>query len=224
MRKLTAGLALRFLVFCRDVFSEMDTESPSARNHTSESCGRPSGPTVPSVPTCADSRTRCESGIALITASPSLSLVVEPTGQVESAAARSGKISGGNVGVGQVPVAEPGRVLALEGQRLVVVPLEQRDEQGEGQEVVRAQLEQPDVVVGGQGLPLVAGELQPGAAFRARAVEQQVGLLRLPPSDRPARVFPVALDQGRVAVDGVEELVDEVLAHRAAVPSGYQVK
>src|ERR1700684_1234460 len=220
MRKLTAGLALRFLVFCRDVFSEMDTESPSARNHTSESCGRPSGPTVPSVPTCADSRLRWESGIALITASSSLSLslVVEPAGQVESAAARSGKISGGNVGVGQVPVAEPGRVLALEAQRRVVVPLEQRDEQGEGQEVVRAQLEELDVVVAGQGLPLVAGELQPGAAFRARAVEQQVGLLRLPPSDRPARVFPVALDQVRVAVDGVEELVDQVLAHRAAVP------
>src|SRR5580693_3073220 len=142
MRKLTAGLALRFLVFCRDVFSEMDTESPSARNHTSESCGRPSGPTVPRVPTCADSRSRWESGIALITASS----------------------SGGDVGVRQVPVAEPGGVLALEGQRLVVVPLEQRDEQGEGQEVVRAQLEELDVVVAGQGLPLVAGELQPGAA------------------------------------------------------------
>src|SRR6267154_439220 len=174
MRKLTAGLALRFLVFCRDVFSEMDTESPSARNHTSESCGRPSGTMVPSVPTCADSRSRWESGIVLITASSSLLSVAEPPDQLESAIARSGrKRSGGDVGVGQVPVAEPGRVLALEGQRLLVVPFEQRDEQGEGQEVVRAQLEQPDVVVGGQGLPLVAGELQPGAAFRARAVEQQ---------------------------------------------------
>src|SRR5580692_1921994 len=115
MRKLTAGLALRFLIFCRDVFSEMDTESPSARNHTSESCGRPSGPTVPSVPTGAESRSRWESGIALITASSSLSLMVVV------GAARSG----GDVGVGQVPVAEPGRVLALEAQRLVVVPLEQ---------------------------------------------------------------------------------------------------
>src|SRR5450755_3895945 len=178
MRKLTAGLARRFLVFCRDVFSEMDTASPSARNHTSESCGRPSGPMVPRVPTCADSRSRWESGIALITSSSSLSLVAEPPDRWSRGIARSGgKRSGGNVRVGQVPVVEPGRVLALEGQRLLVVPLEQRDEQGEGQEVVRAQLEQLDVVVGGQGLPLVAGELQPGAAFRARAVEQQVGLL-----------------------------------------------
>jgi hypothetical protein len=109
-------------------------------------------------------------------------LVAVPPDQVESWKGQlRSKRSGGNVGVGQVPVAEPGRVLALEGQRLLVVPLEQRDEQGEGQEVVRAQLEQLDVVMGGQGLPLVAGELQPGAAFRARAVEQQVGLLRLPP-------------------------------------------
>ena len=84
MRKLTAGLALRFLVFCRDVFSEMDTESPSARNHTSESCGRPSGPMVPSVPTGADSRSRWESGIeVVITASSSLSVAGGPSGQVE---------------------------------------------------------------------------------------------------------------------------------------------
>ena len=83
MRKLAAGLALRFFVFCRDVFSEMATVSPSARNHTSESCGRPSGPMVASVPTCADSRSRWESGIALITASSSAPAVVAPSGQVE---------------------------------------------------------------------------------------------------------------------------------------------
>ena len=64
----------------RDVFSEMATVSPSARNHTSESCGRPSGPTVASVPTCADSRSRWESGIALITASSSVPVLVAPPG------------------------------------------------------------------------------------------------------------------------------------------------
>ncbi len=45
--------------------------------------------------------------------------------------------SGGDVGVGQAPVRQPGRVLELESQRLGVVTLEHRDEQGQRQEVVR---------------------------------------------------------------------------------------
>src|SRR5580704_890869 len=198
----------------------MATVSPSARNHTSDSCGRPSGPMVASVPTCADSRSRWESGIALITASSSWSVIVETPGQVGKAGMRSG----GDVGIGHGPVAEPGRVLPLEGQRLLVVPLEERDEQGQRQEVVRPEFEQRHVVVRGQGLALGGGEFQPGAALRARAVEEQVGPLRLPPGDGAARILPVALDQFRIPVDGVEELVGEVLAHRAAAPSGYQVK
>src|SRR5215813_4369030 len=64
MNRLTAGLASRFLVFCRDVLSEMPTVSPSARNQTSDSCGRPFGPIVPRVATWASSRSRCDAGIA----------------------------------------------------------------------------------------------------------------------------------------------------------------
>jgi hypothetical protein len=121
-------------------------------------------------------------------------------------------------------VAEPGRELPLEGQRLGVVALEQGDEQGQDQEVVRAHLEQRDVVVGGQRLPFGVGEPQPGAALGARAVEDSVGLLGLPPGHGAARVGAVALDQFRVPVDGVQELVQQVLAHCAATPFGYQVK
>ena len=54
-------------------------------------------------------------------------------------------------------MAQPGGELPLEGQRLCVVPLEQRDEQGQQQEVVRAELEQRDVIVRGQRLPLRDG-------------------------------------------------------------------
>src|SRR5215469_7586863 len=64
MNRFTAGLASRFLVFCRDVLSEIPTVSPSARNQTSDSCGRPSGPIVPRVATWASSRSRCDAGIA----------------------------------------------------------------------------------------------------------------------------------------------------------------
>src|SRR6478752_2346272 len=95
--------------------------------------------------------------------------------------------SGGDVWVAHAPVAEPGRVLPLEGQRLGVV------------------------------------ELQPGAALGPRAVEDHDGLLGLPPRHGAARVGAVALDQLRVAVDGVQELVQQVLAH-ASTPFGYQVK
>lgn len=63
------------------------------------------------------------------------------------------QISGGDVWVGQAPVAEPGRVLALEPQRLRVVALEQGDEQGQREEAVRTQFEQLDVVVRGQRFP-----------------------------------------------------------------------
>jgi len=55
---LTAGFASRFFVFCREELSEVATVSPSARNQTSDSCGRPSGPTVPSVANWPSSRSR----------------------------------------------------------------------------------------------------------------------------------------------------------------------
>src|ERR1700735_1484138 len=78
--------------------------------------------------------------------------------------------SGSDVGVGDAPVPQSGGELALERQRLVVVLLEQGDEQGQQQEVMRAELEQRDVIMGRQGLPLGVGELQPGAALGLRAV------------------------------------------------------
>src|ERR1700729_4197378 len=130
--------------------------------------------------------------------------------------------SGRNIWVGQAPVTEPGRELALKRQRLGEISLEERDEQGEQQEVVRPQLEQRDVVVGAQGIALRIGEAQPGAPLAPVAVQDHVRLLRLPPGHGAARVPAVALDQVRVTVDGEQELVDQVLAHEA--PSGYQVK
>src|SRR5437660_576992 len=42
-----------FLTFCRAVFSENFTTSPSARNQAADSCGRPLAPIVPSTATCA---------------------------------------------------------------------------------------------------------------------------------------------------------------------------
>src|SRR5262249_61104678 len=83
----------------------------------------------------------------------------------------AGPGSSGDVGVGHAPVAEPGRVLPLEAERLGVVALEQRDEQGQREEVVAAQLEKRDEGMRGQGLPLGVGELQPGAALAPGAVE-----------------------------------------------------
>src|SRR5258707_13661751 len=64
MRKLALGSACRFFTFCRLLFSEIFTVSPSARNQVTDSCGRPLDPMVPSTPTCALSRSLCESGIS----------------------------------------------------------------------------------------------------------------------------------------------------------------
>src|ERR1700746_3165610 len=66
MSALTFGSACRFLTFCRAVFSENLTVSPSVRNHTPDSCGRPLAPIVPSHAICALSRSRCESGIVVM--------------------------------------------------------------------------------------------------------------------------------------------------------------
>src|SRR5215471_18290596 len=66
MSTLHFGSACRFFTFCRVVFSENMTVSPSARNQTPESCGRPLAPIVPSTATCALSRSRCESGMVVM--------------------------------------------------------------------------------------------------------------------------------------------------------------
>src|SRR5438094_827282 len=47
MKRLTAGLARRFFVFWRVLLIDTFSSSPSATNQTAESCGLPSGPTVP---------------------------------------------------------------------------------------------------------------------------------------------------------------------------------
>jgi hypothetical protein len=110
-----------------------------------------------------------------------------------------------------------------------VVALEHRDEQGEREERVRAHLEQRHVVVLAQRPPLVLGEGQPRRPLGVGAVEQRAGHLGLPPLHGAGRVGAVALGQVGVAVDGVEELVQQVPAHADApvpvgTPFGYQVK
>src|SRR5580704_800803 len=137
-------------------------------------------------------------------------------GLAHPGASRSGRY----IWVRHLPVTEPRGKFPLERQRLRVVALEHRDEQRQQQERVRPELEQRDVVVRAECVPFGPGELQPGAALRD--VQDHVRPLGLPPVHRAARVLAVALDQLRVAVDRVEELVDQVLAHEEA--SGYQVK
>jgi len=66
--------------------------------------------------------------------------------------------SGGDVRVGELEVAQPGRVLALKAEGLLVVALEHGDEEGERQESVGAQLEQLHIVVRGERLPLLVVE------------------------------------------------------------------
>jgi hypothetical protein len=58
MKTVAAGLARRLRTFFRVVFSEILMVSSSARNHTSDSWGRPSGPIVAKVAYCAFSRSR----------------------------------------------------------------------------------------------------------------------------------------------------------------------
>src|SRR6478609_8604377 len=120
-----------------------------------------------------------------------------------------------------------------------VVALEHGDEQGQRQERVRAHLEQSDVVVFAKRSALGLCEGQPAGLLGGDAVEQLPGPLGLPPVDGGCGVGAVALNEFGVAVDGVEELVEQVFAHRATfvsvaaaaevaggcgVPLGYQVK
>ncbi|MGD0935203.1 MAG: CopD family protein [Streptosporangiaceae bacterium] len=161
---------------------------------------------------------------AVLAATGLLTVLTPPAKPVfSSAAAPALRTSGRDVGVGQVEVGQPGREVALHAQRLRVVPLEHRDPQGQGQERVRAQLEQGDVVVHRQRIALLLGERQPRAGLTGDAVEDLVRLPGFPPGDRARRVGAVPLHQLRVTVDGEQELVDQVLAHSPA-PAGYQVK
>src|ERR1700741_4556911 len=119
---------------------------------------------------------------------------------------------------------QPLGVLELEAERLRVVPLEQRDEQRQRQERVRAELEQLRVVVCGQRLALRVVERKPARLLAGEHVQDDVGPLGLPPLDGAPGVLAVALDEFRVPVDGVKELVQQVLGHQATPPFGYQVK
>ncbi len=105
-----------------------------------------------------------------------------------------------------------------------MIALEHRDEEGQRQERMRPQLEQPRIVVRRQRLPLDVVEAQPGGRLAAVTAEDAVGVLALPPLHRGARLLAVALDQLGIAVHGEQELVQQVLAHAPAPPSGYQVK
>src|SRR5437870_13791632 len=116
--------------------------------------------------------------------------MVHYSAQVDSPAHRHS--SRGDVWVGQRPVLEFPRVLALESQRLRIVTLEQGDTERERQEIVRSQLEQLDVVMRRQRLTLFVGKLLPRAAFHLGQVQDYVGPLGLPPGDGAARVFAVA--------------------------------
>ena len=103
-------------------------------------------------------------------------------------------------------------------ERLVVVALEHRDEQGQRQEGVGAEREEGPVVVPGERGPFRVVEGEPRRPLVGDAAEQPVGLLGLPPRHGADRVLPVALDERRVAVDGEEELVDQIPTHRRSLP------
>jgi hypothetical protein len=88
---------------------------------------------------------------------------------------------------------------------------------------MRAQFEQLHIVVCGQRLAFLIVEPLPGAALDPGQVQDQVGPLRLPPFDRSARARAITLHQLGIAVDRVQELVEQVPAHWAT-PLGYHVK
>src|SRR5215207_9872495 len=131
-------------------------------------------------------------------------------------------LSGGGVGVRQPQVLHGLAVRLLVLQRTVVA-FEQRDEQRQREERVGAQFEQPHMVLVAQGPALLIGEGEPGRLLTGGAVEEPVGEHLLPPGHGAGGVRAVPLDQFGVAIDGVEELVQQVLAH-AGTPFGYQVK
>src|SRR5215469_17753415 len=79
--------------------------------------------------------------------------------------------SGGDVRVGEGPVAEAGGVLALEPERFVVIALEQGDEQGQREERVGPELEQLRVVVRRERLALGVGQRQPRALLALMTAE-----------------------------------------------------
>src|SRR4029453_10956222 len=107
-----------------------------------------------------------------------------------------------------------------------VVSLEHGEEERQGEDRVRPHAEQRHMVLLDQRLPLVVGEREPGAGLAGVAAEQSVRHGPLPPRHGAGRVLAVPVDEIRVAVDGEEELVQEVLAHADApsAPFGYQVK
>src|SRR4051794_19691054 len=121
-------------------------------------------------------------------------------------------MSGGDVGVGKREVLHRLAVGDLVLQRPVVA-LEHRDEQRQGQKRVGPHLEQRDVVLLDERASFVVGEGEPGRALAAVTVEERVGHLLLPPRHGAGGIGPVSLDQFGIAVDGVEELVEKVLAH-----------
>src|SRR5215204_4750486 len=77
---------------------------------------------------------------------------------------------------------------------------------------MRTHLEQRHVIVLSECPALFVG-----------AVQDLVGHLPFPPGHRLRRVCTVTLDQLGIAVDGEEELVQQVFAHTSA-PFGYHVK
>ena len=80
-----------------------------------------------------------------------------------------------------------------------------------------------DVVMTAQRIAFSVAELQPRRCLPGSAVEHQVGALGFPPGDGARGVLPIAFDEGGIAVDHEEELVNRILAH-APTPNGYQVK
>src|SRR5262249_22781491 len=100
-------------------------------------------------------------------------------------------------------------------QRLVEVALEHGDPQGQGEKRMSPQVEQGDLVVRTQGRALLVSEGEPGRRLTAVAVEDPVGLVGLPPGDRPFWIVTVPLDQLGVTVDRKEELVQQVLTHES---------
>jgi hypothetical protein len=104
-----------------------------------------------------------------------------------------------------------------------MITFEHRDEQGQRQKRMCTHFEQGHVIVLLECPALLVVERQPGAALVIGAVQDLVGHLPFPPGHRLRGGCTVALDQLGIAVDGEEELVQQVFAHPTA-PFGYHVK
>src|SRR5712664_1966405 len=79
----------------------------------------------------------------------------------------------GDIRIGPAEMTQPGRVFALEAQRLGIVALEKSDEQGQREEAMRPELEQLDVVVAGESFSFGVREREPGAALPPGAVKDK---------------------------------------------------